>query len=89
MEYRLGYSERALKDLGLLDPVQADRIISKLDAIVILANPLTLAKRLSGKLHGQYRFRVGDYRIIFDLDPQGTIVILFVLRIRHRREAYE
>jgi mRNA interferase RelE/StbE len=34
-----------------------------------------------------YRLRVGDYRVIFSLD--GEITIMTVIRVRHRREAYD
>ena len=35
---------------------------------------------------GQYRFRIGDYRIIFDLDPNTEEVI--VLAVGHRKDVY-
>jgi len=37
-----------------------------------------------------YRFRVGDYRVVFRLDPQNQqLVVLVVLRVRHRKEVYK
>jgi mRNA interferase RelE/StbE len=44
-------------------------------------------KPLSGKLAGHYRYRVGDYRVIYRIDePVQTV---FVVRIVHRGEAYK
>ena len=47
-------------------------------------DPLRHAVKLSGPPIGQYRFRVGDYRIVFDL-TESTIV---VLAVGHRRDIY-
>jgi mRNA interferase RelE/StbE len=44
-------------------------------------------KRLSGRLSGKLRFRVGDWRIIYRIDRKAERVL--VLTIAHRREAYE
>ncbi len=44
-------------------------------------------KQLAGRLAGRYRYRVGDYRVIYRIDePQQTVL---VLKIAHRSEAYE
>jgi mRNA interferase RelE/StbE len=44
-------------------------------------------KSLGGKLAGLYRYRVGDYRVIYRVDAPGRVV--FVLKIAHRSGAYE
>ena len=46
--------------------------------------PLKHAEKLTDSQLGSYRFRVGDYRIIFDLVESEIVV----LRIGHRREIY-
>jgi len=43
--------------------------------------------RLKGPLGGYYRYRVGDYRVIYRIEDRGRIVIVTI--IAHRREAYE
>ncbi|MEK7102456.1 MAG: type II toxin-antitoxin system RelE/ParE family toxin [Patescibacteria group bacterium] len=35
-----------------------------------------------------YRFRIGDYRVVFTANKEGNLVILLILRIAHRREVY-
>ncbi len=44
------------------------------------------AKKLKGKLKGVWRIRAGDYRILYDIDDEGNIVV--ILDILHRRRAY-
>jgi mRNA interferase RelE/StbE len=43
-------------------------------------------KRLTGKLAGRFRYRVGDHRVIYRIDEEEVKV--FVLKIAHRSEAY-
>jgi mRNA interferase RelE/StbE len=40
-----------------------------------------------GKLAGRFRYRVGDYRVVYQIDNQNQMVA--VLRIAHRSEAYD
>ena len=89
MEFTLRFASHALKDLGLLDKKTAKRILDKLDWFIIQIRPLSYAKKLSNSNLGTYRFRVGDYRILFDIE-EGTekVYILMVLRVKHRKEAY-
>jgi mRNA interferase RelE/StbE len=82
------YSPAARKALLCLDGVLAKRIITKIDFFASAANPLESAKSLSGPLAGFYRYRVGDYRVIFTFDTHGTVNILDVLKIQHRKDVY-
>lgn len=88
MKFSLFYTKRAQSDLGDLDPLIAKRILNKINSLVAQPNPIIFAKKLTNPSIGQYRFRIGNYRVIFDLDKQGHIIILVILTIKHRREAY-
>ena len=44
-------------------------------------------KPLTGKLKGYYRYRIGDYRVIYRIDDDGRLVI--VVLITHRSKAYD
>lgn len=79
----------AKEDLRKLDHITAIRIAKKLRFFAIQENPLRFAERLTDSPYGDYRFRVGDYRILFDVGARGVIVVLEILRIKHRREAYK
>ena len=82
MEYL--FSERALKDIKKLEPNVQKRLIKKLDYYVKQRDPVRFAAPLINSSLGQYRFRIGDYRVIFDLDQENLII----LRIGHRRNIY-
>ena len=82
MQYKLLYTKTAAKDIQKLDTVVKKRLKNKLETYI--KNPLIYAKKLTDFSLGTYRWRIGNYRIIFDIDID-TIVIL---RVRHRREIY-
>lgn len=88
MKFCPHYTTQAAKDLETLEKRTAQRILGKVDFYCRHSNPLLYAKKLTDFSGGQYRFRVGDYRVIFDLDKSGNIIILVILAVRHRREAY-
>ena len=82
MKYRLVYTRRAERDIKKLDPVVKRQIAG---AVVKLENdPIGSSERLVEPTIGTYRFRVGEYRVIFDLEGQDIVV----LRVGHRREIY-
>jgi mRNA interferase RelE/StbE len=82
------YTEHARKDLRKLDKQQAKRIVEKVQVYAHAHNPLEYAKALSGVFAGLYRYRVGEYRVLFERDGDGTVHILTVLRIKHRKDVY-
>lgn len=86
--YDVVYTEHARKDLHFLPDTIAKRIILKIYFYITQQNPLRFAKKLLDTSVGTYCFRIGDYRTLFDIDTHGTIHILLILRIKHRRDAY-
>ena len=60
------------------------RIIQKLESYLQSPNPLIFAKRLAGTMQPCYRFQIGDYRVIFDWEPEKILI----LKVGHRREIY-
>lgn len=83
MSYRLTYTLRALRDIEGLDSQIKKRIGNTL--LRYQKDPLRYAERLTQSKLGTYRFRTGDYRIVFDLEGEEIIV----LRVGHRREIYK
>ena len=73
------FSDLGLKQLRKLDREVGQRIISTLERIRI--RPDAYVKKLVGD--EGYRLRVGNYRVILDLDREKLIIL--VLRIGHRR----
>lgn len=87
--YKLFYTPSARLDLKALEIKISQRIITKINYYTNTANPLIFAKRLQNSTLGSYRFRIGNYRAIFDLDAKGNIKILVILRIKHRKNIYK
>lgn len=85
---RLEITHNALKDLKRLDKATARRILSKLEVNIALPDPLLRAKPLQGKLAGLYRYRVGNYRVIFSQDKDGTLLVYTVFTVKHRKDIY-
>jgi mRNA interferase RelE/StbE len=44
-------------------------------------------KRLKGELSDYYRYRIGDYRLFYKIEEKK--IIIFILDIRHRKDAYK
>lgn len=82
------YSDYARKDLLKLDKALAKKVVLKINENTKQDDVLARAKVLKGVLSGLYRYRVGDYRVIFEID-KGRVVVLNVLRIKHRKEVYK
>lgn len=83
MSYRLVFTENARRDIKKLDRVAQKKLAQKLKTFQ--SNPLFYAKKLTSPILGQYRWRVGNYRIIFDIHGKNIIV----LRVGHRKEIYK
>lgn len=75
----------AEKQFIKLDRLTQTKITQKLEYFLSSSNPLLFAKRLTDRETGQYRFRIGDYRVIFDVEEEKIII----LTVGHRREIYK
>jgi mRNA interferase RelE/StbE len=84
MAFEVSFSERAAKEFKKLDKQVQRRIIEKLTEYAATEN-LSEAKKLINPSLGQWRYRIGDYRIIFDLVGKD----IQVLKVAHRSEVYE
>ena len=84
MGYRYAVTKRAHKDIARLDAVAKRRLKTKLEFYIAQDNPLDFALRLVEATEGSYRFRIGSYRVVFDVD--GDVIV--ILRVQHRREVY-
>lgn len=55
--------------------------------LVNCQDPYVQGKALQGNLQGRWRYRVGNYRLIANIDTENVIILLLV--IGHRREIYK
>lgn len=87
MAWTIEYSERALKSLKKMDRQSARRILDFLEQrIATMDDPRASGKPLKGDLGVFWRYRVGDYRVLCEIQD-GRLVILAAL-IGHRKEVY-
>jgi mRNA interferase RelE/StbE len=82
--YRIEFKRSAEKDIRGIAPALIRNILGRVQALGDEPTP-----RQSVKLSGSertYRLRVGDYRVIYEVDPEAQTVVIY--HVRHRREAY-
>ena len=88
MAYEIEFDPEAVKDLKKLDRAVQQRIIAFLrERVATLDNPRQIGEALAGaKLGNYWKYRVGDWRIICDI--QDRRIVVRVLRVGNRREVY-
>ncbi len=75
------------KEIEKLDSKAQAAIVSFLrERVAGAADLRQTGKALKGEMGDLWRYRVGDYRIICDI--QDGVVTVLVLRVRHRKEVY-
>ncbi len=82
MASKLSYKASVGNDLKRLGKPAARRILEKLER-ALSASP-NAGSPLTGEFRGLFRYRIGDYRVLYAKTPEG----LLVLRIGHRKEIY-
>lgn len=87
MAWTIEVSKAARKQLDALTPIARARIIAYLETRVLTApDPRQLATRLVGEDSPNWRYRVGDHRIVVRFEDQRMVIL--VVRVAHRREVY-
>lgn len=87
MAWRVEISNFAEKQLRKLDKPIQNRLIDWLDdRISGCKNPRHFGEPLIGDLAGLWRYRVGDFRIICEIQDEKLVVL--ALAVGHRREVY-
>lgn len=77
-------SSHAERDLRQLDAPVFHKIIAEIKALAGDPRPPGCRKLAGSK--SDWRIRVGDYRVLYEIDDRRNVVR--ILRVRHRREAY-
>ena len=81
MKYLVQFKPKAIKDLGKLPIEVQNRILTKIET---MEDNLQGDVKRSSNFTPEYRLRVGDYRVLFEIE--GGIIIIY--RIKHRQSAY-
>ncbi|MBD2144667.1 MAG: type II toxin-antitoxin system RelE family toxin [Sphaerospermopsis kisseleviana] len=82
MQYQIEFKPKAIKDLQKISVNDRERIINKIEA---MQEDLQGDMKHLTNFTPEYRLRVGDYRVLFELEEQTIIVY----RVKHRSKAYE
>jgi mRNA interferase RelE/StbE len=82
MNYKIVFTKRAMRDISKLEPEIKEKLGDALRRYG--KDPLNYARKMIDPSLGSYRFRIGYYRVIFDIEGDEIIV----LRVGHRKEIY-
>ncbi len=83
--YRVALTASAEKELEALPSKVIARILSRLESLASSPGPPGCKKLKGGD--NEWRIRVGDYRVVYEIDEVAKTVD--VMRIAHRREVYD
>ncbi len=83
--YKVVYLDQIEKDLKRLDKVLIRKILSRIENY-LAKDPKGFGKALKGEFEGYWRYRYGDYRVIYKISEKE--ILLLVLRIAHRKSVY-
>lgn len=87
MKYDVVFSKIALKQFKKMDNYTKLMLINWIEKnLSNCEDPRIHGKALKGNLKNQWRYRVGDYRILCDIEDDKLIIL--VINIGHRREIY-
>jgi mRNA interferase RelE/StbE len=88
MKWKIRFDRKAERDLDRLDPQIAERILRFLkQRVASLDDPRSIGEALRGiELGDLWKYRVGDYRIIADIQDQ--LIRIMIVRVGNRREVY-
>lgn len=88
MAWRIELTATAAKQIGKLDKSEAKRITTFLrQRLATLEDPRSTGKALTGPQLGAYwRYRIGDYRVICDI--QDAALCVLVIEVGNRRDVY-
>lgn len=84
-KYNIQISTKAKKDFKKLNPKVKERISNAILKLEKNRHPQQF-KPLMGRKIAQYRLRIGDYRVLYDVYDNDNVVL--ILRIGHRKDIY-
>jgi mRNA interferase RelE/StbE len=86
LDYEVLWHEKSLRDLKDIDQAKTKQIIGKIKTYLV-KDPLAKGMPLKGIFKGLYRFRVGDYRIVYSIDRTENKITIY--KVDHRKKVYK
>jgi mRNA interferase RelE/StbE len=88
MKYKVQFTKRAMKDLKKLDRSTSALILGWVRKnLENCENPRLHGKGLTANRSGQWRYHVGDYRLLAEIED--NIITILILNIGHRSDIYK
>mgnify|MGYP001625726825 CR=1 len=88
MTYSVEYTPQAVKQLKKLDKHTRALILGWIEKNLLnCSNPYQFGKGLTANRSGQWRYRIGDYRLICHIENEKLVIL--VLSVGHRKEIYD
>lgn len=88
MKYAVEYTPQAVKELKKLDKHTRAMIIGWIEKnLVGCENPRQKGKGLTANRSRQWRYRIGDYRLLAEI--QDNKIVILILAVGHRSEVYQ
>lgn len=84
--YKVVYLDQVEEDLKQLDRATAKKMLVRIETY-LASEPKRLGKPLKGEFQGYWRYRWGDYRVIYKISEREILIL--ILRISHRKDVYE
>ena len=84
--YRLNFSSQGESSFALLDKAISQQILNKLKWLIQNIDTIS-HKQLKRELRGLYKLRVGDWRVIYEIDDAAEVVTIH--KVGHRRDIYK
>jgi mRNA interferase RelE/StbE len=84
--YRLEFSAKAARQFKALPPQIQAFLTPRLDALLVNPHQPAVTKLSEKEFESLYRLRAGDYRIFFEIQEAGQVIL--VVKVGHRREVY-
>ena len=85
--WKIEWDSKALKEAKKLDRNARKKIVEYLEKRVLAGqNPYQFGKPLKGNKAGIWRYRVGDYRILCQIEDKALIIL--VIAVGHRKDIY-
>jgi mRNA interferase RelE/StbE len=85
MPYRVILTTTALKDLDSIDQFEREKILKKIEFFKTVEKINAYSKKLENSKIGDYKLRVGNYRLIYDSEKD----LIIITKIDHRKDIYK
>ena len=83
--FKIDWKSSSEHDLRRIDRQYISKILNAIESLA--DNPFPVQSKKLKYSESSYRLRIGDYRVIYQVDSQDKVIIIY--HIRHRKDAYQ